>query len=105
MPDILKIYSVENNIKTATLVIDESTLGLDKFSYLKDVVSKELESGINSFSFDMKDLNTINSSGLGILISCLKKINESGGSLTIINPNEKIKSVFKLTKLDKVFEI
>lgn len=105
MPDITKSYQTENNIKTAVLSIDESFITLEKFNFLKNVVSDEMSSGINSFVFDMNKLETINSSGLGILISCLKKIKESNGSLSISNANEKIKGIFKLTKLDNVFDI
>mgnify|MGYP003550778655 FL=1 len=105
MPEIIKSYHTENNIKTAVLSIDESFVTLEKFNFLKNVVSDEMSSGVNSFVFDMNNLDTINSSGLGILISCLKKIKESNGSLTITNANEKIKGIFKLTKLDNVFEI
>lgn len=105
MPEITKSYHTENSIKTAVLSIDESFITLEKFNFLKTVVSDEMTSGVNSFVFDMNNLETINSSGLGILISCLKKIKESNGSLTIANANEKIKGIFKLTKLDNVFEI
>ena len=105
MPEIIKSYHSENNIKTAVLSIDESFVTLEKFNFLKNVVSDEMSSGVNSFVFDMNNLDTINSSGLGILISCLKKIKKSNSSLTITKTNKKIKGIFKLTKLDNVFEI
>lgn len=104
MPDITKKYTGEGETKCASIEIDENILGLNQFNTLNDFIDKETESGIKNYVFDLAKLNTINSSGLGILISSLKKIKTSGGSLKIINANEKIVSIFKLTKLNNVFE-
>lgn len=105
MPDIKKTYSGDDKNKSAVIEIDESALGLSQFNSLKDIIDIEIENGIMNFVFDMKNLDTINSSGLGILISSLKKIRSSGGKLNFINTNEKISNIFRLTKLDSVFEI
>ncbi|MBK8551531.1 MAG: STAS domain-containing protein [Ignavibacteria bacterium] len=105
MPDIKKIYTGDGTDRSAVIEIDDEIVGLNQFNTLSDLVSDEMKEGIKSFTFDLSRLNTINSSGLGILISCLKKVKDSGGSLKIINVNEKILNIFKLTKLDNVFEI
>lgn len=105
MPDIKKKYSGEGADRTVIINIENDSVGLDQFNTLSELVTNEMKDGVRSFSFDLTDLTSINSSGLGILISCLKKIKESKGSLKIININEKILSIFKLTKLDNVFEI
>jgi len=104
MPDISKTYSSENGNNTAVLQISEEAVGLNNFNVLNKTVSNELENDIRYFVFDMVKIDSINSSGLGILIGCLKKIKESNGHLKIINLNEKIEGIFKLTKLDSVFE-
>ncbi len=104
MPDISKTYSSENGNNTAVLQISEEAVGLNNFNVLNKTVSNELENDIRYFVFDMGKIDSINSSGLGILIGCLKKIKESNGHLKIINLNEKIEGIFKLTKLDSVFE-
>ena len=103
MPDINIIYSGEGDLKSASIGINDSLLGLDQFSTVKDLVDKEMANGINIFEFDMTGLENINSSGLGILISCFKKIKDNGGKLDIKNINDKILGIFKLTKLDSVF--
>ena len=104
MPDINKKYIEEGTEKSALIEIDEQSLGLNQFNSLNDFVSNEMKEGIKSFTFDLSKLNAINSSGLGILISCLKKIKDSGGALQMINVNEKLLNIFKLTKLDNVFD-
>lgn len=105
MPEIKKKYSGEGADRSVTIHIENDSVGLDQFNTLSELVTNEMKDGVRSFSFDLTGLTSINSSGLGILISCLKKIKESKGSLKIININEKILSIFKLTKLDNVFEI
>ncbi|MCB0727670.1 MAG: STAS domain-containing protein [Ignavibacteriae bacterium] len=103
MPDISIKYSGEGEDRSAIIEINENLLGLDQFNTVKGLVDKEMTEGINSFTFDMSGLESINSSGLGILISCFKKIKDAGGNLEIKNTNEKILGIFKLTKLDSVF--
>ncbi|MBK6770609.1 MAG: STAS domain-containing protein [Ignavibacteria bacterium] len=103
MPDISKTYSSENGNNTAVLQISEEAVGLNNFNVLNKTVSNELENDVRYFVFDMGKINSINSSGLGILIGCLKKIKETNGHLKIINLNEKIAGIFKLTKLDSIF--
>ena len=104
MPDIKKTYINEGTEKCAVIQIDESFIGLNQFNALNDLLTNEMKEGIKSFIFDLASLNSINSSGLGILIGCLKNIKNSHGSLKILNANEKILNIFKLTKLNNVFE-
>jgi anti-sigma B factor antagonist len=104
MPDIKKTYTGDGNKRCAVIGIDESVVGLNQFNRLNDTVNREMFEGVKSFTFDMSDLKSISSSGLGILISCLKNIKSSNGTLKIINANEKILNIFKITKLDNVFE-
>ena len=47
----------------------------------------------------------LSSSVLGLLIRISKKIYEQGGQLRLCNINAKIFSIFKITRLDKVFDI
>jgi anti-sigma B factor antagonist len=104
MSEIKKKYSGEGADKCVIISIDEDIVGLSHFNALNDLVSNEMKNGINIFNFDLSGLNSINSSGLGILISCLKNIKNSGGSLKIMNASEKILNIFKITKLNNVFE-
>lgn len=104
MLDIKKTYQGEDDNKSIVIEINENVVGLNQYNVLNDLIVDELKSGVKNFTFDMSGLNTINSSGLGILISCLKTINNSNCSLKIINANEKILNIFKLTKLNNVFK-
>ena len=54
---------------------------------------------------DMEKVSYIDSSGLATLVEMLKKTKAQGGSLGLSGLSEKVKSLFEITKLDKLFSI
>ena len=55
--------------------------------------------------FDCSDLEYLDSTGLGSLIFILKKIEKDGHKIVIENLNNSILKLFKITKLEDMFEI
>ena len=64
-----------------------------------------IENGERKFIIDLTQVNLMNSSGLGTLIASLSSIKKVGGILKIASPNEKIKNLFIVTKLNTVFDL
>lgn len=85
--------------------LDESEIGLTNLADLKDSIEKETVSGNINIAIDLKNVMVINSSGLGILIGCMKRVKSTGGLFRILNPQDKIMNLFKITKLNLVFDI
>ncbi|MDD5195954.1 MAG: STAS domain-containing protein [Candidatus Omnitrophica bacterium] len=54
---------------------------------------------------DFSNVPYIDSSGLATLIEMLQRLRKIGGSLRLANMSQKVKSVFEITKLAKLFEI
>lgn len=54
---------------------------------------------------DMRGLEYISSAGLGILLAAQKKLSERGQRLRLANMNKHIKDVFKITRLETIFDI
>ena len=54
---------------------------------------------------DLEKVNYIDSSGLATLVEILKKTKSQGGSLGLSGLSDKVKSLFEITKLDKLFVI
>ncbi|MBN1405978.1 MAG: STAS domain-containing protein [Candidatus Omnitrophica bacterium] len=54
---------------------------------------------------DLDNVSYIDSSGLATLVEMLKKTRKYGGKLRLSNLADKVKSLFEITKLDKLFEI
>lgn len=54
---------------------------------------------------DCTSLKYIDSTGLGVLVSALKKVKEAQRRICIVNLKPHIAKIFTLTGLDKIFEI
>lgn len=85
--------------------LNESEIGLTNLADLKDLIDKELSTGNVNIVIDLKNVTVINSSGLGILIGCMKRVKSANGIFKLLNPQEKISNLFKITKLNLVFDI
>lgn len=55
--------------------------------------------------FDFSELEYLDSTGLGSLIFILKEIEKNGNKIVIENINNSIMKLFKITKLEDMFEI
>jgi anti-sigma B factor antagonist len=58
-----------------------------------------------SLKIDCKELNYIDSTGLGIFVGALKKVKLLGRNIYLVNLKENIKKLFVITGLDKLFII
>ena len=54
---------------------------------------------------NLKDVSYVDSSGLATLVEILKGLRTYGGKLKLTNLSTKIKSLFEITKLEKLFDI
>lgn len=77
--------------------------------YNADSLKNELQSLIVEKSADIvldcTNLKYIDSTGLGVLVNALKKVEETKNSIRIINLKPYIAKIFTLTGLDKIFVI
>ncbi|GEL07495.1 STAS domain-containing protein [Salisediminibacterium halotolerans] len=64
----------------------------------------KIDAGFRSFIIDMNELHYIDSAGLGILVSVLKKTREKQGTILIRGAKDGVKKVFELTRLTAVFD-
>ncbi|UCH11961.1 MAG: STAS domain-containing protein [Candidatus Omnitrophota bacterium] len=54
---------------------------------------------------NLAEVSYIDSSGLATLVEMLKKIKIYGGGLRLSNLADKVKALFEITKLEKIFQI
>ncbi|MFH1190235.1 MAG: STAS domain-containing protein [Candidatus Omnitrophota bacterium] len=54
---------------------------------------------------NLSKVTYVDSSGLATLVEILKNMRTYGGRLRLSNMSQKIKSLFEITKLEKLFEI
>ncbi|MGM0472216.1 MAG: anti-sigma F factor antagonist [Bacillota bacterium] len=63
------------------------------------------EVGIKNMILNLKEVNFVDSSGLGFIIGRYKQISNYGGNLKIINVNQSIKKVFEVSGILKIVDV
>jgi anti-sigma B factor antagonist len=71
----------------------------------KDCVLDAINAGARRIAFDLADCRYMDSSGLGTLLLLRSRIKAVAGQLTLENPNEEMRELFAMTRLDAVFRI
>lgn len=66
-----------------------------------------LDDGVRRISLDLGDVTFIDSSGLGVLVGVLKRVNEAGtdGALEIHGLDGPVRKVFEITGLHEIFDV
>lgn len=64
-----------------------------------------LEEGIIHLTIDLSGLEYVDSSGLGVLISIHKRCLQKGGKMVITGLRGMVEELFRLTRLDLVFNV
>lgn len=72
---------------------------------LKQAIMEEVESGALVWVLDFARTESIDSSGLGLLVSLNKSIRQRGGEMTLTNVRSELRKVFRLTRVDTHFRI
>jgi anti-anti-sigma factor len=54
---------------------------------------------------DLRETSHVDSSGVGWLLTCHKRMRQAGGKLTLHAPHPIVANVLRVLKLEKVFEI
>ncbi|HEU4414381.1 MAG TPA: STAS domain-containing protein [Candidatus Angelobacter sp.] len=99
----MKIAEKQFGPNTVVQVL-EQRLGADKAVAFKDAVGRVLNNGNPQLYLDLSQVEFIDSSGLGAILSLLKRM-EKGRELIICGLTEPVASMFKLTRMDRVFTI
>ncbi len=97
-------FQVSKNGEVSLIEV-EGQLIVGNRQELKQQVLEQLEGGDHKFVIDFANTGSIDSSGLGVLVSLSKKIREKGGELRLSSLNEDLRTLFELTKLDTLFRI
>jgi len=64
-----------------------------------------MKNGEKKVLIDLSGVTYIDSSGLATLIEMFQRLKKIGGKLRLSSMNEKVKNVFEITKLYKLFEV
>lgn len=85
------------------LELHGNLMGGEETTMIHDKLKAIVQEGFKQFVIDLKDVKWMNSSGLGMLMSCLTTVKNADGALKIANVTEKVESLLMITQLTKVF--
>ncbi|WP_252263496.1 STAS domain-containing protein [Paracidobacterium acidisoli] len=72
---------------------------------LRDSVRDLLSRGQKQILLNLADVNYIDSSGIGELVSAYTTVRNQGGELKLLNLTKKVHDLLQITKLYTVFDI
>jgi len=98
---------IETQTQNGQLVITvrEERLDAHNSGELKDRILRILEEGGRRLVVDLADVSFIDSSGLGALLSGYKNATQRAGSFILSGLQPRVRAMFELTRLNRVFDI
>jgi len=72
---------------------------------LRERLNEEVAQGGIKVILNLKDVDYIDSTGLGTMVICFTTLQKAGGSLKLVNLNRRNIELLLLTKLSTVFQI
>ncbi|MDO8519946.1 MAG: STAS domain-containing protein [Deltaproteobacteria bacterium] len=74
-------------------------------SRLRDDLLKKAPLSSEKIVLDFSKVEFIDSACLGALVAVARKLRKNGGDVRIASPLEEVRSIFQITRLDKIFQI
>lgn len=93
------------NIDEFLVLYPKGELDVYNTKKFKEKSIKFYEKDKKDILFDCKELEYLDSTGLGSLIFILKEVEKNDNKIVIENLNPQIMKLFKITKLEDMFEI
>ncbi|WP_446685221.1 STAS domain-containing protein [Kribbella deserti] len=72
---------------------------------LRETLVSLVDAGNHHLVLDLEKVEFLDSTGLGVLVGGLKRVRTNDGSLALVCTQERLLKIFRITGLDKVFDI
>jgi len=97
-------FDVQRNNAATTLTV-RGSLDINSAPQLAEEIDKIVATKPSRVLVDLSGLDLIDSSGVAALVKLYKGIRNVGGAVTISGARDQPLSIFKLLKMDKVFNL
>ncbi len=91
--------------RVAVLSLKGSLMGPPETLKLTDDISQLIRDGVTRVILDLRHVNWINSLGVGAIVKSLTLLQKEEGLLYLVGMTDKVKSVFAITQLIKLFSV
>jgi anti-sigma B factor antagonist len=86
-------------------ILIPENFAIDEATELREKLNDLINKGEINFKLNFSKCVFVDSTGLGVLVSVYKKCMEKNGSFKLNSISPQVIKIFKLTRLDKVFQI
>lgn len=83
----------------------EGEIDINSSPDIKKAFDKLISKKTPRIVINLSKVNYVDSSGLATLVEILKNMRTYGGKMRITNLSPKVRGLFEITKLDRLFEI
>jgi anti-sigma B factor antagonist len=95
----------EERKKDALICKAEGEININTSPELRKAFDNFINNKATKILMDFGQVSYIDSSGLATMIELLQRLKKVGGKFRICNMNQKVKNIFEVTKLHKLFDI
>ena len=100
------LYATTREVGVITLVDLSGRISLGEGSaLLRKTVRDLLDNGRSKIVLNLGDVNYIDSSGIGELVSGFTAVRSRGGELKLLHLTKKVNDLLQITKLFTVFDV
>ena len=92
----------EGTLEKLTLATNVSA---NNVQALRELFKQHLQDGVRSLELDFRQVESIDSVGIGLLVATHNSLAKAGGSLALVNVSQDIHQLFTLMRLDKHFSV
>jgi anti-sigma B factor antagonist len=72
---------------------------------VRDVINDLMSKGNKKILLNLVEVNYIDSSGIGVLVSSFSTVRSQGGELKLVNVSKRIGDLLRITKVYNLFDI
>ncbi len=91
-----------DGVTVALIPVEELDAG--NVGEFKREIERVLSTGTR-LVIDFSRLRFIDSSGLGVMLSCLRQLNAKGGDLKLCGMSKEVRGTFELVRMHRIFDI
>jgi anti-sigma B factor antagonist len=97
---------IDSREKNGIIILDlqGKLMGGPDAEVFKSTIHKLIEKGHRKVVVNLHNIDWINSTGMGILISGYTTMRRNGGDLRLLHVSDKIRSILYVTKLNTIFK-
>ena len=96
----------QRNENGICIISVEGNIALDGVNEAKGFLKKHIEDDqVKGIVINFEKVNFIDSSGIGLIVSVFKMMQERQGGFAISNLSKKNEEIFTITRLDKILNI